>query len=100
MAATITILSTVYGQSLAAVFAHMDGAAPHLKGISADLKRDILTAIVDDTSHLMGTIKLRHDKGETRVLIDTSPVQMYRDVRVRPLDRKYLLSENQDRPGL
>jgi outer membrane lipoprotein-sorting protein len=57
-------------QSLETAFAKLDKAAPQFKSFSADLKSMTHTAVVNDDSAETGSIKVRRDKNETRMLID------------------------------
>jgi outer membrane lipoprotein-sorting protein len=60
---------------LADAFARMDKIAQQFKAVTADIKRDVYTAVVDDHEKDMGTIKASRDKSHgTRMLIEfTSP---------------------------
>jgi outer membrane lipoprotein-sorting protein len=68
---------------LADAFARMDKVAPQFKAVTADIKRDVYTAVIDDHEKDMGTIKASRDKSHgTRMLIEfTSP-----DVKTIALD--------------
>jgi len=60
----------VFAQTLNDILARMDKSSPQFKSMTADMKRDVHTAIVNDDSMDNGTIKLRRDKTETRMLIE------------------------------
>lgn len=52
-------------------FAAMDKIAQQFKGVSADLARDVYTAVIDDHEKDTGTIKAKRDKsGDARIRID------------------------------
>jgi outer membrane lipoprotein-sorting protein len=58
-------------QSLDAVYARLDKSAQQFHSFSADIRRNVHTAIVNDDSRENGTIKVRRDKsGLTHMLID------------------------------
>jgi outer membrane lipoprotein-sorting protein len=74
MLAFLILASPLGAQSLDAVYARLDKAAQQFKSVSADLKRDVHTAVVNDDTIETGTIKVKRDKGGTRMLIDfTAP---------------------------
>jgi len=56
-------------------FAAMDKVAQQFKGVSADIARDVYTAVIDDHEKDMGTMKAKREKsGDSRMRIDfTSP---------------------------
>jgi outer membrane lipoprotein-sorting protein len=56
-------------------FAAMDKVAQQFKGVSANIARDVYTAVIDDHELDMGTMKAKRGKsGESRMRIDfTSP---------------------------
>jgi outer membrane lipoprotein-sorting protein len=56
-------------------FARMDKTAQQFKGVVADMKRDVYTAVINDHAMDMGTIKVKREKSrDTRMLIElTSP---------------------------
>jgi len=61
-------------QNLNAVFAKMDSTAKGFSGITADVRQTAHTAVVNDDSTENGTIRLKHSKNETKILVDfTSP---------------------------
>jgi outer membrane lipoprotein-sorting protein len=67
-------------QSVDAVLARMDQAAPGFRGMSADVKMTTYTAILSDTTTEDGTLKMQRLKsGEVRAIIDFSAQQ---DARV------------------
>ncbi len=52
-------------------FASMDKIAPQFKSVTADIKRDVYTAVIDDHEKDMGTMKARREKShDTRMLIE------------------------------
>jgi outer membrane lipoprotein-sorting protein len=57
-------------QSLDAVYARLDKSAQQFKSLTADIKRDVHTAIVNDDSIENGSIKVKREKSGTRMLID------------------------------
>jgi outer membrane lipoprotein-sorting protein len=60
---------------LADAFARMDKMALQFKAVTADIKRDVYTVIIDDHERGLGNIKAKRDKShDTRMLIEfTSP---------------------------
>ncbi len=57
-------------QSLTAVMTRIDKTAPQFKSMTADIKRTVHTAIVNDETVENGTIKFKREKaGDTRALI-------------------------------
>jgi outer membrane lipoprotein-sorting protein len=70
-AVAIFALTTQLGaQTLDAVYARLDKSSQQFKGVAADIRRDVYTAIVNDHTIESGTIKVKHEKGVTRMLID------------------------------
>lgn len=64
-------LNALCAQTLNDVMARMDKTAPLFKSMTADMKRDVHTAIVNDDSMDNGTIKVKREKtGDTRMLIE------------------------------
>lgn len=59
-------------QTLKDVMARMDKSAPSFKSMTADIHRDMYTAVVNDESKDSGTIKVKREKGDTRMLIELS----------------------------
>jgi outer membrane lipoprotein-sorting protein len=54
-------------------FARMDKTAQQFKAVTADIKRDVYTVVIDDHEKDTGTIKARRDKShDTRMLIEFS----------------------------
>ena len=53
----------------------MDKIAAQFKGVTADIQRDVYTAVIDDHEKDSGTMKARREKShDTRMLIEfTSP---------------------------
>jgi outer membrane lipoprotein-sorting protein len=76
MAFRVTLLAavTLAAQSpdpLADAFALMDKIAPQFKAVTADIKRDVYTAVIDNHEKDAGTIKAKRDKShDTRMLIE------------------------------
>ena len=61
-------------QSLDAVYARLDKSAQQFKSVSANIKRDTHTAVVNDDAIETGAIRVKRDKNGTRMLIDfTTP---------------------------
>jgi outer membrane lipoprotein-sorting protein len=60
----------LFAQTLNEIMARMDKSAPQFKAMAADMKRDVHTAIVNDDSIDNGTIKVKREKSETRMLIE------------------------------
>ena len=60
---------------LADAFARMDKIAAQFKAVTADIKRDVYTVIINDHENGLGNIKAKRDKShDTRMLIEfTSP---------------------------
>jgi outer membrane lipoprotein-sorting protein len=72
--ALLMLASSLGAQSLDAVYARLDKSAQQFKSVSADLKRDVHTAVVNDDTIETGTIKVKREKSGTRMLIDfTAP---------------------------
>jgi len=58
-------------QSLDATLARLDRTAQQFRSFSADIQRNVHTAIVNDDSRDSGTIRVKRDKaGITRMTID------------------------------
>lgn len=56
---------------LAGAFARMDKTALQFKAVTADIKRDVYTVVIDDHEKDTGTIKAKRDKShDTRMLIE------------------------------
>lgn len=51
-------------------FARMDKTAQQFKGITADIKRDVYTVVINDHERDSGTIEVKREKHETRMLIE------------------------------
>lgn len=66
----LALAGQLSAQSLDAVFARLDKSAQQFKAVAADIKRDVHTAIVNDDTIETGTIKVKREKGSTRMLID------------------------------
>jgi outer membrane lipoprotein-sorting protein len=57
-------------QSLDDAYAMLDKTAAQFKSVTADMKRDVHTAVINDDERDQGSIKVRHDKGhDTKMLI-------------------------------
>jgi outer membrane lipoprotein-sorting protein len=74
----LVIAFTMAAQSpdaLADAYARMDKIAQQFKSVTADIKRDVYTVVIDDHEKDLGTIKAKRDKShDTRMLIAfTSP---------------------------
>jgi outer membrane lipoprotein-sorting protein len=63
------------GAGLDDAFAAMDKTAQQFKSVTADIKRDVYTAVIDDHEKDMGVMKAKREKSrDTRMLIEfTSP---------------------------
>ncbi len=61
------------------VFAVMDKTSQQFRGVTADIQRDVYTAVIDDHQKDSGTIKVKRDKShDTRMLIEfTKPAVKY-----------------------
>jgi outer membrane lipoprotein-sorting protein len=58
-------------QSLEETFAHMDKTAKDLKSVTANIRRDVHTSVIDDDEIDSGTFKLRREKShQPHMLID------------------------------
>ncbi len=65
--------ASLNGQSVDAVLARMDKAAPAFRAVSANIKMTTHTAIIDDTTVESGTLKMQRLKGQdTRAVLDFS----------------------------
>jgi len=64
--------ASVLGPSvLNEAFARMDKTAQQFKSVTADMKRDVHTAVINDDAMDMGTIKVKREKShDTRMLIE------------------------------
>lgn len=60
-------------------FAAMNRTAQQFKGVTADIQRDVYTAVIDDHAKDQGIIRVKRDKShDTRMLIEfTSPAPKY-----------------------
>jgi len=67
------------GAGLDEAFAAMDKTAQQFKSVTADINRDVYTAVIDDHEKDVGVMKARREKSrDTRMLIEfTSPVQKF-----------------------
>lgn len=72
--AIVTLALPLSAQSLPDVFGRIDKAGQSFKGLSATIKRDLHTAVINDDTIQDGTIKLKHSKHETKMLIDLTGV--------------------------
>ena len=78
--AALTLTLGLKAQSVQAVSARMDQAAPGFRGMSSDVEMKTYTAILSDTATEHGTLKMQRLKsGEVRAIIDFSAQQ---DARV------------------
>lgn len=76
----LTAAMGLQAQSVDAVLARMDQAAPVFRGMTADVEMKTYTAILSDTTTERGTLKMQRLKsGEVRAIIDFSAQQ---DARV------------------
>ena len=71
----IVLSMPLAAQSVNDVYARLDKAAPGFKAMSADIKRVVHTAVINDDSTESGTMKLKRQKAhDTRMLIEfTAP---------------------------
>jgi outer membrane lipoprotein-sorting protein len=71
---TLVVVQSLAAQPpgpLADAFARMDKIAQQFKAVTADIKRDVYTAVIDDHEKDAGTIKAKRDKSQdTRMLIE------------------------------
>ncbi len=71
LATAFAIATPLAAQTLEETFARMDKTAKELKTVSAAIRRDVHTAVIDNDAIDNGTIKLKREKShETRMLID------------------------------
>lgn len=63
------VAQTAAAPGLAGAFARMDKTAQQFKGIAADVKRDNYTAVIGDHERDAGTIKVKREKSNLRMLI-------------------------------
>jgi outer membrane lipoprotein-sorting protein len=64
-------LAAQNGGGLDDAFARLDKAAQQFKSVTADIKRNVHTAVINDDARDQGSIRVRHDKGhDTKMLID------------------------------
>lgn len=75
IALAVTLPAAAQTPALDDAFARMDKTAQQFKGVVADMKRDVYTAVINDHAMDMGTIKVKREKSrDTRMIIDlTSP---------------------------
>lgn len=67
----IAVAAPVCAQSLDETLMRMDKTAQQFKSVSAAMKRDVHTSIINDDSIDTGTIKVKREKShDTRVLVD------------------------------
>lgn len=74
-ALAVTLPLAAQTPALDDAFARMDKTAQQFKGVAADMKRDVYTAVINDHAMDTGTIKVKREKSrDTRMLIElTSP---------------------------
>jgi outer membrane lipoprotein-sorting protein len=73
LAVALAVSSPLMAQSnsLDDAFARMDKIAQQFKAVTADIKRDVYTAVIDDHEKDMGTMKAKREKSrDTRMLIE------------------------------
>jgi len=68
--AILLLAAPLGAQSLDVVYGRLDKAAQQFKSVSANLRRDTHTAIVNDDAIETGTIRMKREKGRTRMLIE------------------------------
>jgi len=67
----VTLPLSAQSPALNDAFARMDKTAQQFKSVTADMKRDVHTAVINDDAMDMGTIKVKREKShDTRMLID------------------------------
>jgi outer membrane lipoprotein-sorting protein len=67
----LAITAPLAAQTLSGIFARMDKTATLLKSVTADISRDVHTAIINEDETENGTFLLKREKAhETRILID------------------------------
>lgn len=69
----LVLAAAGHAQTVEAVLARMDRAAPSFRGMTADVQMKTFTAILSDTTTENGTLKMQRLKtGEVRAIIDFS----------------------------
>jgi len=68
--AVLWLAAPLGAQTLDAAYARLDKAAQQFKSVSASIRRNTHTAIVNEDAIETGTIKVKREKGRTRMLID------------------------------
>lgn len=69
----LAFAAALTAQSLEAVLARMDQAAPNFRGVTADVKMQTFTAILSDTTVENGTLRMQRLKtADVRAIIDFS----------------------------
>ncbi len=66
----VFVQSNAPAQTLNDALARMDKSAPGFKSMTADIKRDVHTAIVNDDATDGGSMKIKREKNETKALMD------------------------------
>ena len=67
----LTAQSPASDPSLNDAFARMDKSAQQFKSVTADIKRNVHTAVINDDARDMGSIKVKREKShDTRMLIE------------------------------
>lgn len=70
LAVAIVAALPLAAQSLDDAFTRLDKTAAQFKTVTADMKRDVHTAVINDDERDQGSIKVRHDKAkDTKMLI-------------------------------
>jgi outer membrane lipoprotein-sorting protein len=60
----------VSAQSLGEIFARLDKASQQFKSLEAGINRNVHTAVINDDARDSGTIRVKREKSQTRMLID------------------------------
>jgi outer membrane lipoprotein-sorting protein len=72
--ATLFLAIPLSAQSLDAIYARLDKSAQQFKAVSANIRRDTHTAVVNEDAIETGIIRVKREKSGTRMLIDfTTP---------------------------
>lgn len=71
LAVALAAVAPLAGQTLDETFARMDKTAKDLKAVTADMRRDVHTAVINDDAVDNGILRLKRERShETRMLID------------------------------
>ncbi|HTA47166.1 MAG TPA: sigma-E factor regulatory protein RseB domain-containing protein [Bryobacteraceae bacterium] len=71
LAFAVAVVTPMCGQSLDETLMRMDKTAQQFKSVTASMKRDVHTSVINDDSIDTGTIKVKREKShDTRMLVD------------------------------